>query len=187
MVTPRHKWFRQNRTLLTTYLRLENKLTDQSIALHSPFVENGFIRRRTNLPFFGLVYNWYSRSRTCSGKPTHNICLSEPLAPIMKFPTRDNRPVGVRSFVKNAKNRIQCRPICSSVTWKPFKISSWNIIEILTNIRWCADRKNHNSWIYICLVMPLWTLAMPENRIQCRPLCSSVTWKPFKISSWNVT
>ena len=37
LVTPRHKWFRQSRTYLTTYLRLENKLKDQSIALHSPF------------------------------------------------------------------------------------------------------------------------------------------------------
>ena len=27
-----------------------------------------------------------------------------------------NRPVGVRSFVKDAKNRIQCRPIYSCVT-----------------------------------------------------------------------
>ena len=35
LVTPRHKWFRQNRTHLTTYLRLENKLKDYSIALHS--------------------------------------------------------------------------------------------------------------------------------------------------------
>ena len=27
-----------------------------------------------------------------------------------------NRPVDVRSFVKNAENRIQCRPLYSSVT-----------------------------------------------------------------------
>ena len=25
-----------------------------------------------------------------------------------------NRPVGIRSFVKNATNRIQCRPLCRS-------------------------------------------------------------------------
>ena len=27
-----------------------------------------------------------------------------------------NRPAGVRSFVKNAKNRIQCRPLCNLKT-----------------------------------------------------------------------
>ena len=108
-----------------------------------------------------------------------------------------NRPVGVRSFVKNgyAKCRIQCRPLCSPVTWKPFKISSWNVIEILTNIKRCAACKNHDFWIYIFFFFfffffwsyaPLNKNGYAKNRIQCRPLCSSVTWKPFKISSWNI-
>ena len=37
-----------------------------------------------------------------------------------------------------------------SVTWKGFKISSWNF-----NIRRCAERKNHNSWINIFSYAPL--------------------------------
>ena len=57
MVTPWQKWFRQNLTHLTTYLRRENKLKEQSIALHSPFFEvprhkNGFIQQMTNPTFF---------------------------------------------------------------------------------------------------------------------------------------
>ena len=47
--------------------------------------------------------------------------------------------------------------VCS-VTWKPLKIPSWNFIEILTNIGWHAERKNHKSWICIFWVMFLWTL-----------------------------
>ena len=75
LVTPRHNWFRQNRTHLTTYLRLENKLKEQSIAVHSPFFENsrhknGFIRRMTNLPFLDIVSSWYSRSRMFYGRFT---------------------------------------------------------------------------------------------------------------------
>ena len=75
LATPRHKWFRQNRTHLTTNLRLESKLKDQNVALHSPFFEiphhqNGFIRQNTNLPFLDIVYSWYSRSRTCYRRPT---------------------------------------------------------------------------------------------------------------------
>ena len=35
-----------------------------------------------------------------------------------------------------------------SITWKPFKISSWNFIWISINIRRCAECKNHNSCIY---------------------------------------
>ena len=84
------------------------------------------------------------------------------------------------------ENRIQCHPLWSSVTWKPFKTSSWNVIEILTNIKWCADRKNHNSWIYVFLSYAPLNFGYAENRVPCYPLCSSVTWKPFKISSWNV-
>ena len=45
-----------------------------------------------------------------------------------------------------------------SVTQKPFKIPSWNLIQILTNIRRHAERKNHNCCIYTFWVMPLWTL-----------------------------
>ena len=51
-----------------------------------------------------------------------------------------------------SQNRIR------SVTWKPFKISSWNFIQILTNIRWRAERNNHNSCVYTFWVMPLWTV-----------------------------
>ena len=35
MLTPRHKWFRQDRTLLKTFLSLDDKLKDYSIAWHS--------------------------------------------------------------------------------------------------------------------------------------------------------
>ena len=52
LVTPRHKWFRRNRTHSTTYLRLENKLKSRALHYISSFFENprhksGFIRRMT--------------------------------------------------------------------------------------------------------------------------------------------
>ena len=45
-----------------------------------------------------------------------------------------------------------------SITLKPFKISSWNYIQILTNIRWLAECKYHNSCIDTLWVTSLWTL-----------------------------
>ena len=55
-----------------------------------------------------------------------------------------------------------CLSVCLSVTkscplcnLKPLKISPWNAIEILTNIRRCAERKNHKSWIYVFSYAPL--------------------------------
>ena len=70
-----------------------------------------------------------------------------------------------------------------SITFKPLKISSWNFIEILTNIGWPAECTNHNNfWIYsfelfpfeLCKYQFLW-----QNRVR------SITLKPFKITSWN--
>ena len=94
MVTPWHKSFRQIRTHLTTYLRLEYKLKDESIALHSPFFDvprhtNGFIRRRTKLTF-SVLFTTDTVEAAHALEDPHNICLSETLAPIMKFPTREH-------------------------------------------------------------------------------------------------
>ena len=80
MVNQRHKWFRQERTHLATYLRLENKLKDQSIVLQSPLFEipchrNGFIRWMTNLPVWDVVCHWYSRSRWYSRSQSHWLRL----------------------------------------------------------------------------------------------------------------
>ena len=67
-------------THLTTYLRLENKLKDQSIVLQSPLFEipchrNGFIRRMANLPVWDVVCHWYSRSRWYSRSQSHWLRL----------------------------------------------------------------------------------------------------------------
>ena len=53
-----------------------------------------------------------------------------------------------------------CLSVCPSqnrvhsVTWKTFKISSWNFIQILTNNRRIAEHKNHTACIYTFWVMP---------------------------------
>ena len=56
------------------------------------------------------------------------------------------------SSVCPSQNHVHC------VTWKTFKVSSWNFIQILTNIRWRAELKNHNSCIYTFWVMSLRSL-----------------------------
>ena len=45
-------------------------------------------------------------------------------------------------------NFVRHKKCIHSITWKPFKISSWNFIWISINIRWHANRENHNSCIY---------------------------------------
>ena len=42
-----------------------------------------------------------------------------------------------------------------SITLKPFRISSWNFIELLTNTDRRAERKNHNLDIYFFSYVPL--------------------------------
>ena len=91
LVTPRHKRFRQNRTHLTTYVRLENKLKGQSIALHSllfeiPHHKIGFMRQWQIYPFWILFKADIVGDARATENP-HNICLPEPQVPIMKFPT----------------------------------------------------------------------------------------------------
>ena len=81
LITPRHKWFRQNRTHLTTNLRLENKLKDPeycttfSFSFEIPHHKNGVVRQITNLPFLDIVYSRYSRSCTCYGRPTQHLLI----------------------------------------------------------------------------------------------------------------
>ena len=75
IVTPRHKWFRQDHTNSTTYLGLKDKLKDQRNALHSPYFEIPCHKKRIyttddNPAFLDVIYNCYIRSRTCSGRPT---------------------------------------------------------------------------------------------------------------------
>ena len=56
--------------------------------------------------------------------------------------------------------RNVAQKLCSwerSLTLKPFKVSSWNFIQILTNIRRRAEYENHNSCIDIFWVISLWT------------------------------
>ena len=57
---------------------------------------------------------------------------------------------------------VVCPSVCLSVTKScplcNLKTVQDILMELLTNIRRCAERKNHNSWIYIIRVMPLWTL-----------------------------
>ena len=67
--------------------------------------------------------------------------------------------------VRPSQNRFR------SVTWKPFKVSSWNFIQILINIRRRAEHKNHNSCIFTFWVMPLWTLSITK----LFPLCNLKT------------
>ena len=78
---------------------------------------------------------------------------------IMSPPFRVGRHIAIAWLVclSITKNRFR------SVTWKPFKVSSWNFIQILTNIRQHAEHKNHNSCIYTFWVMPLWTLSITKS------------------------
>ena len=59
-----------------------------------------------------------------------------------------------------------------SVTQKLFKVPSWNFMQILTNIRRRAERKNYNSCIYTFWVMPLWTLLVAFSKTKSHPLCN---------------
>ena len=70
--------------------------------------------------------------------------------------------------------------IVSVLTWKQFKMSSWNFIQILTYIRTCAELKNDNSCIYSFWVMPLWS-------INTRVIWSfmKISWMGFKLHSGN--
>ena len=72
-----------------------------------------------------------------------------------------------------------CQKNCDcSITWKAFKMFSWNFIEIKSIIRQLVDHKNHNSCQYIFGLFPfeIWQWPFPVH---------SITWKPFKIFSWN--
>ena len=79
MVIPRHKWFKQDLTHSTTYLRLENKLKEQSIAhyiLHF-FFKFRDIKRDLNDKWQTYVLGCclpliYNRRRRCSGRPTQH-------------------------------------------------------------------------------------------------------------------
>ena len=70
---------------------------------------------------------------------------------------------------------LSCHSRVGSVTWKPFKIFSWNFIQKLTNIRRHAERKNHSSYIYTFWVMSLWTLLVAVSKTKSCPLCNFKT------------
>ena len=71
-----------------------HKLKDRSIALHShlfeiPHHKNEFIRRNDKLSiFFFFFFTADIVGAAHDTEDPHNICVSEPLAPIMTFPTR---------------------------------------------------------------------------------------------------
>ena len=69
-----------------------------------------------------------------------------------------------------------------SITFKPYKLASWNFIQISTSIRRCAECKNSYSCIYIFLVISLWTLSLTKS---CLYSVRSITFKPYKLASWN--
>ena len=69
-----------------------------------------------------------------------------------------------------------------SITFKPYKLASWNFIQISTSIRRCAECKNSNSCIYIFWVISLWTLSLTKS---CLHRVRSITFKPYKLASWN--
>ena len=69
-----------------------------------------------------------------------------------------------------------------SITFKPYKLASWNFIHISTSIRRRAECKNGNSCIYIFWVISLWTLSLTKSRLH---RVRSITFKPYKLASWN--
>ena len=66
----------------------------------------------------------------------------------------------------------------STLTWKPFKLSSRNFIKISVNIRWGAECKNHNA-CFIHFELFSLELCLSQNHV------CSITWKLFKVSSRN--
>ena len=86
-------------------------LKDLRAACISPFWEkrlhkNRIFRRVTDLPLLFTFFSRYIQSRTCS-EDAHNICLSEPLVPIMKFPDRDWVDWAVKPQRKQTYKRIK--------------------------------------------------------------------------------
>ena len=80
------------------------------------------------------------------------------------------------SLTKSCLHRVR------SITFKPYKLASWNFIQISTSIRRRAECKNGNSCIYIFWVISLWTLSQTKS---CLHRVRSITFNPYKLASWN--
>ena len=80
------------------------------------------------------------------------------------------------SLTKSCLHRVR------SITFKPYKLASWNFIQISTSIRRRAECKNGNSCIYVSWVISLYTLSLTKS---CLHHVRSITFKPYKLTSWN--
>ena len=82
----------------------------------------------------------------------------------------------ILSLTKSCLHRVR------SITFKPYKLASWNFIQISTSNRRRAECKNSNSCIYIFWVISLLTLSLTKSCL-CR--VRSITFKPYKLASWS--
>ena len=78
-------------------------------------------------------------------------------------------------------NKVLWQNHVRSITLKPFKISSWNCIQILTNIRQHAECKNHNSCIDTLWVTSLWSLYLTVSVTKSCPLYNFKTVQDMSI------
>ena len=71
------------------------------------------------------------------------------------------------------KNRVR------SITWKPLKLYSRNLIQISISMRWRAECKDGNSALLEFLSY------FPLNFVHHKNRVRSITWKPLKLYSQN--
>ena len=74
-----------------------------------------------------------------------------------------------------------CLHCVRSITFKLYKLASWNFIQISTSIRGYAECKNGNSCIYTSWVISHGTSTITKLHLS---RVRSTTWKVFKLSSW---
>ena len=76
--------------------------------------------------------------------------------------------------------------VCS-VTSKPFKIFSWNFTQVLSTMRWHAERRYPNSGLHTFGVIALWTWKIAISTTYLCPLCNIKTiWDIFMKLHTNV-
>ena len=90
----------------------------------------------------------------------HNICISAVVMSLIRWASRGP---WASCWIISPWNFVRHKECDHYLTWKQFRISSWNFIWISVNIRQWAKHKNHNSCIYTFWVISFGTWLVNIN------------------------